>query len=102
MKQCIKLSECTYVNLKQVGYFHINDEQIVISAGGESDFTVEYFKSYPDGKLDGPYYHYVNIQDFCRIKRQICKYFKIDEPKSDLSEQSNTIPKEHRLDVSGF
>jgi hypothetical protein len=102
MKQCIKLSECTYVNLKQVRYFHINDEQIVISAGGESDFTVEYSKSYPDGKLDGPYYHYVKIQEFCRIKRQICKYFKIKEPKRDLSEQSNNDPEMRLLDVSGF
>ncbi len=87
MTKCIKISECTYVNLKHVGYFHINDKQIVISAGGESCFTVEYSDSYPDGKLKTPYFHYVKIQDLHRIKREICKYFKIDEPKSDLSQQ---------------
>jgi len=82
MKKSIHILNGFYVSLEAITAFDFTGEsQILIYTGDVlNPFIVDHDKSYPEGGSSGTF-SYVKIQDLHRIKRELCKFFEIEEPK---------------------
>lgn len=71
MAKSIKIANELYINLDQVFHFFVNDVDITIITGNQETFRVSCKQgNFFDGET-------VSIQEFYRIKRELCEYMEI-------------------------
>ena len=72
MAKSIKLVDGLYINLDQVSHFFLNDVDITFITASQETFRVSCKQK--NNLFDG---ETVSIQEFHRIKRELCKYMVI-------------------------
>ena len=82
MKKCIHIVDGFYLNLELIATFYfIDDTQIQIGFGIEENaIIIEHDADKKSGRYNQNFIR-VNIQELHRIKRELCSFFEIDEPK---------------------